>query len=113
MVGAIGGLNQTFIRSLLAYSSINHIGWMLAAIYSRINTWASYFIIYALVVISIITILNHNQIFHFNQIIFLPNTKAKIISILSLFSLGGLPPFLGFIPKLLVILLLAKMQEYV
>lgn len=32
LVGAIGGLNQTLIRKIIAYSSINHMAWMLAAI---------------------------------------------------------------------------------
>lgn len=31
-VGAIGGLNQTFLRKIIAYSSINHIAWILSAI---------------------------------------------------------------------------------
>lgn len=32
LVGALGGLNQTQVRKLIAYSSINHLGWILAAI---------------------------------------------------------------------------------
>ena len=36
-VGAIGGLNQTFLRKILAYSSINHISWILAALLLRSN----------------------------------------------------------------------------
>lgn len=31
LIGSLGGLNQTSIRKILAYSSINHLGWLLAA----------------------------------------------------------------------------------
>lgn len=32
VVGGLGGLNQTQLRKVMAYSSINHISWTLAAI---------------------------------------------------------------------------------
>ena len=38
VIGSLGGLNQTLLRKILAYSSINHIAWMLAAISLRIDT---------------------------------------------------------------------------
>jgi len=35
LVGAIGGINQTFLRKIIAYSSINHIAWIISAILIR------------------------------------------------------------------------------
>jgi NADH:ubiquinone oxidoreductase subunit 2 (subunit N) len=32
MVGALGGLNQTKLKRLLAYSAIGHMGFMLLAV---------------------------------------------------------------------------------
>ncbi|MBV8802402.1 MAG: hypothetical protein JO131_05485 [Gammaproteobacteria bacterium] len=36
-IGRLGGLNQTSLRKIMAYSSINHIRWMLIGILSREN----------------------------------------------------------------------------
>jgi NADH-ubiquinone oxidoreductase chain 2 len=37
IVGSIGGLNQTSIRKILTYSSINHTGWILIALTTSEN----------------------------------------------------------------------------
>nr|QFG40125.1 NADH dehydrogenase subunit 2 [Alpheus randalli] len=111
MVGAIGGLNQTFLRKILAYSSINHMGWMLAAVLLSPNMLLTYIMIYSIVSASVVLLLYTNQIFHFKQMSSISNTKAKTLSFMALFSLGGLPPFLGFIPKLLIINFLASSSE--
>nr|AJM70189.1 NADH dehydrogenase subunit 2 [Alpheus lobidens] len=108
LVGAIGGLNQTLLRKILAYSSINHMGWMLASILLSSDVFFTYILIYSIVSSSVVLLLNSNQIFHFKQMSSIYNMKTKTASFMSLFSLGGLPPFLGFIPKLLVITLLAN-----
>nr|YP_009500804.1 NADH dehydrogenase subunit 2 [Alpheus japonicus]AXB37198.1 NADH dehydrogenase subunit 2 [Alpheus japonicus] len=112
LVGAIGGLNQTLLRKILAYSSINHMGWMLAAISLSSNMFFTYILIYSIVTTSVVFLLYSNQIFHFKQMSSISNTKAKTLSFMALFSLGGLPPFLGFIPKLLVINSLTSANQF-
>ena len=103
-IGSLRGLNQTITRIIIAYSSINHIGWMLAAITIRKPLWFYYFLIYAAVSSSVIIIFHINQIYHFNQLSLIhPSTLTKISLFTSLLSLGGLPPFLGFLPKLIVV----------
>lgn len=113
LAGAVGGLNQTLLRKILAYSSINHMGWILAAVSLRIDLWLTYILVYATISSSIVLVLNTNQIFHFKQIASIPQTKTKVLSFIALFSLGGLPPFLGFVPKLLIIRLLSSLREAV
>ena len=44
-IGAIGGLNQTSLRKLIAFSSINHMGWMIGGIIFNENLWLIYFLI--------------------------------------------------------------------
>nr|QHD47969.1 NADH dehydrogenase subunit 2 [Claassenia magna]WHU31437.1 NADH dehydrogenase subunit 2 [Claassenia magna] len=104
-VGSIGGLNQTSLRKILAYSSINHLGWMTAAVSLGENLWNSYFLIYTFLTSTIILILSTLSISHINQTFSLntisPITKFSIFT--SLLSLGGLPPFLGFLPKWIII----------
>nr|AVN68247.1 NADH dehydrogenase subunit 2 [Rhabdoblatta sp. RHA] len=105
IVGSIGGYNQTSIRKILTYSSINHMGWMLTAMFMGENMWMMYFLIYSLLTLTIILIVAPLQISFINQT-FLINENNKIMKFLlfsSLLSLGGLPPFLGFLPKWMII----------
>nr|YP_010981243.1 NADH dehydrogenase subunit 2 [Pselliophora bifascipennis]WOE90373.1 NADH dehydrogenase subunit 2 [Pselliophora bifascipennis] len=105
LIGSLGGLNQTSLRKIMAFSSINHLGWMLAAMLSNENLWMFYFIIYSFLSFSILTLFNMLKIFHVNQTFFIMNNYPliKFILFTLLLSLGGLPPFLGFAPKWLVI----------
>nr|YP_009538306.1 NADH dehydrogenase subunit 2 [Meloimorpha japonica]AXY63911.1 NADH dehydrogenase subunit 2 [Meloimorpha japonica] len=104
-VGSIGGLNQTSTRKIMAYSSINHIGWMLMAMSLSSSLWLIYFLIYMIVSSSMLVFFSKLSNFHFNQ---LPlnssmSGKIKMMIMLNMLSLGGLPPMLGFIPKWLII----------
>lgn len=105
LIGAIGGLNQNSLRKLLAFSSINHIGWIISAIIFNENLWSVYFLIYTFLNICVIIMFNKYKIFYLNQIytLFMGSTVIKFSLLTSLLSLGGLPPFLGFIPKWLII----------
>lgn len=105
IIGSLGGLNQTSIRKLMAFSSINHLGWILAAIVYRENLWLIYLIIYTILLFNLTFLFNIFKISHINQLLslFFKNTTLKFLLFLNLLSLGGLPPFLGFLPKWLVI----------
>lgn len=105
LIGAIGGTNQTSLRKLLAFSSINHIGWIFSAIIFNENIWFTYFIIYSFLNFCIIFIFKIYQIFYLNQIysLFINSYFLKFNLLIAILSLGGLPPFLGFIPKWLII----------
>nr|QEE94242.1 NADH dehydrogenase subunit 2 [Ochlerotatus fulvus] len=105
IIGALGGLNQTSLRKLMAFSSINHLGWMLMAMMNNELLWFTYFILYSILSMSIILMFNNFKLFHFNQIFnfSMMNPSIKFFMFLNLLSLGGLPPFLGFLPKWLVI----------
>nr|AVN67885.1 NADH dehydrogenase subunit 2 [Heterogamodes hebraica] len=104
IIGAIGGMNQISIRKMMAYSSINHLGWMIAAILIGKNIWLVYFSIYTIMILTITTMMNKHKISFINQMMS-PNhtTETKMIILTSLLSLGGLPPFLGFLSKWIVI----------
>ena len=105
IVGAIGGINQTLLRKIIAYSSINHIAWILRAILIRETNWLLYFIIYSIISSSIALLFNLQEIFHISHIInpSSHSSQLKLVTSLSLLSLGGLPPFTGFIPKWFII----------
>nr|WMY23889.1 NADH dehydrogenase subunit 2 [Aedes aegypti]WMY23902.1 NADH dehydrogenase subunit 2 [Aedes aegypti]WMY23917.1 NADH dehydrogenase subunit 2 [Aedes aegypti]WMY23928.1 NADH dehydrogenase subunit 2 [Aedes aegypti]WMY23947.1 NADH dehydrogenase subunit 2 [Aedes aegypti] len=105
IIGALGGLNQTSLRKLMAFSSINHLGWMLMAMMNNELLWLIYFVFYFFLSMSIVLLFNNLKLFHFNQIFnfSMMNPVIKFFLFLNLLSLGGLPPFLGFLPKWLVI----------
>nr|YP_002735083.1 NADH dehydrogenase subunit 2 [Saldula arsenjevi]YP_002995741.1 NADH dehydrogenase subunit 2 [Stictopleurus subviridis]ABZ02125.1 NADH dehydrogenase subunit 2 [Saldula arsenjevi]ACF04092.1 NADH dehydrogenase subunit 2 [Stictopleurus subviridis] len=104
MMGAIGGLNQTSMRKIMAYSSISHSGWMVACMNYEHKMWMSYFIIYSMMTTMITVLFNDNSIFYLNQMQMHNSTMFnKINYTIMMMSMGGMPPFMGFLPKWMVI----------
>ena len=93
LIGGLGGIIQTSLRGLLAYSSISHLAWLIARLKSR---WL--FTLYLRVYFCSLTI----------TLTLVALTKRKTINrvtlTLRLLSLGGLPPLIGFIPKWLILI---------
>nr|UXG57129.1 NADH dehydrogenase subunit 2 [Bactrocera sp. 'yunnanensis'] len=115
IVGSLGGLNQTSLRKLMAFSSINHLGWMLAALQANESMWFIYFSFYTFLSFSLTFMFNNFKMYHINQLFnsFFNSKILKFTLFLSLLSLGGLPPFIGFLPKWLVIQLLVLKGQYI
>nr|YP_010866020.1 NADH dehydrogenase subunit 2 [Piezodorus guildinii]WGT93128.1 NADH dehydrogenase subunit 2 [Piezodorus guildinii] len=113
IIGSLGGINQTSLRKMMGYSSINHLGWMLAII-KNINLWMSYLIIYSMLITMICLMMNKYNIFFINQMnmINMKNTE-KISFLIMMMSMGGLPPFIGFLPKWITIQSMINNQEYI
>nr|ALO70383.1 NADH deshydrogenase subunit 2 [Bisnius sordidus] len=105
LIGGILGFNQISLRKILAYSSINHIAWMISSLMIFESIWLMYFLIYTLISINIILIFNVLNTFYLKQMFMAMNQKPmiKFFFALNFLSLGGLPPFIGFLPKWLTI----------
>nr|AQP29873.1 NADH dehydrogenase subunit 2 [Nasutitermes sp. B TB-2017] len=105
IVGSIGGLNQTSMRKILTYSSINHTGWMLIALTTSESLWIAYFMIYSTLALTVVSAIKLSGTSFINQTMLTnkETTLMKFMMFTSLLSLGGLPPFLGFLPKWIVI----------
>nr|QBF01222.1 NADH dehydrogenase subunit 2 [Stegana melanostigma] len=114
LVGSLGGLNQSSLRKLMAFSSINHLGWMLMSLYFNEIIWMIYFMFYTFLCFILIFMFNNFKIFYFNQMfsLFFNSKILKFILFMNFLSLGGLPPFLGFLPKWLVIQQLSLETQY-
>nr|ADW41338.1 NADH dehydrogenase subunit 2 [Drosophila robusta] len=114
IIGAIGGLNQTSLRKLMAFSSINHLGWMLSALMMNESTWLIYFSFYSFLSFVLIFMFNIFKCFHLNQLFswFTQSKTIKFTLFMNFLSLGGLPPFLGFLPKWIVIQQLTFFNQY-
>nr|QNP10071.1 NADH dehydrogenase subunit 2 [Ochthebius perpusillus] len=114
LISGIMGINQTSLRKILAYSSINHIGWMISSLMFLESIWTIYFITYTIISINIILIFKILNSFYMKQLLIsLNNNKLiKNFFMLNFLSLGGLPPFLGFMPKWLTIQILIENKLY-
>ena len=109
LVGGVIGINQTQLRTIIAYSSIGHIGWIirLAAVYKP-NSCIMYFVIYCILITPLFITMGYLNIFSTKHIRKLSSYRSTvhIALLIVLLSLGGLPPFTGFMPKLITIILL-------
>nr|YP_009450460.1 NADH dehydrogenase subunit 2 [Stegobium paniceum]ARH10883.1 NADH dehydrogenase subunit 2 [Stegobium paniceum] len=105
IIGGVMGLNQTSLRKILAYSSINHIGWMIAAFCMNFSIWLIYFLVYSLISCMLIISFSKLMVFNLNQLFsqLKLNEMVKFSININFFSMGGLPPFIGFFPKWLTI----------
>nr|UKM30545.1 NADH dehydrogenase subunit 2 [Acisoma panorpoides] len=113
LVGSVGGLNQNSIRKMMAYSSISHLGWMLSAMLISNNLWFMYFIIYSLLNLAVIYIFYSQSMNNLSQSYFIKNNPTvKFSMMVSMLSLAGLPPFLGFLPKWMVIQNLVMQKSF-
>nr|ALO70871.1 NADH deshydrogenase subunit 2 [Rybaxis sp. 1 EF-2015] len=105
VIGGIMGLNQTNLRKILTYSSINHMSWMISSMLLMESIWFYYLVVYSLILSNLILILNKFNIFHMKQFFFLCSKNSLNLYLYSMnfLSMGGLPPFIGFFPKWLII----------
>nr|ASS30692.1 NADH dehydrogenase subunit 2 [Stemonopa insignis] len=105
VIGSLMGLNQTSLRKILAFSSINHMAWLLMSLTISEKVMILYFIFYCLISSSVALLFYLHQTYYFSHLINqnnLPN-NFKALTSMSLLSLGGLPPFTGFFPKWIVV----------
>nr|UAA82788.1 NADH dehydrogenase subunit 2 [Tarebia granifera] len=106
LIGGVGGMNQTQIRALLAYSSVGHLGWiMYAGCYSE-SGMKIYFSIYIIISVCIfldLWVLDSGNLKNLGSV-GKADAKSGFSFMLMLLSLGGLPPLLGFISKWTVIM---------
>nr|YP_004123312.1 NADH dehydrogenase subunit 2 [Rattus villosissimus]ADD46532.1 NADH dehydrogenase subunit 2 [Rattus villosissimus] len=109
-IGAWGGLNQTQTRKIMAYSSIAHMGWMVAILPYNPNLTLLNLAIYILLTIPMFISLMTNSATTINSFSLTWNKTPMILTMASivLLSMGGLPPLTGFLPKWAIISELLK-----
>nr|ABU50000.1 NADH dehydrogenase subunit 2 [Poblana letholepis] len=110
LVGGWGGLNQTQLRKVLAYSSIAHLGWMVIVLQFSPSLTLLAFLTYFVMTFSTFMTFKLNNSTTINMLATSWSKTPILTSIapLILLSLGGLPPLTGFMPKWLILQELAK-----
>nr|AAS91420.1 NADH dehydrogenase subunit 2 [Mesophylla macconnelli] len=110
LIGGWGGLNQTQLRKIMAYSSIAHMGWMTAILTYNPTMTLLNLTVYIMMTLTMFMLLITTTT---TTTLSLANTWNKtplitIIILTVLLSLGGLPPLTGFLPKWMIIQELTK-----
>nr|AIG23475.1 NADH dehydrogenase subunit 2 [Phascolosorex dorsalis] len=105
IVGGWGGLNQTQLRKILAYSSIAHMGWMIIIVQINPTLTILTLTIYIMATMTTFLTLNMSNTTKIKSLgnLWNKSTTATTIILLTLLSLGGLPPLTGFMPKWLIL----------
>nr|YP_006883434.1 NADH dehydrogenase subunit 2 [Babina adenopleura]AFL65899.1 NADH dehydrogenase subunit 2 [Babina adenopleura] len=110
LVGGWGGIGQTQLRKIMAFSSIGHLGWMIIVLKFNPQLSLFNFLIYITMTTAMFMSLISISTTKMSEIS-MSWTKAPALTsttLLALLSLAGLPPLTGFAPKLLIIMELIK-----
>lgn len=114
VVGALGAIGQTNIKRLLAYSSINNVGFMLIGLATATKAGASAMLVYlaiyvpmslaGFVAVLMLKDAEGNQLEDLSDIAGLSHSRPGIAAALAMamFSLAGIPPLFGFWGKFVV-----------
>nr|YP_010944639.1 NADH dehydrogenase subunit 2 [Rhogeessa aeneus]WMB97546.1 NADH dehydrogenase subunit 2 [Rhogeessa aeneus] len=104
-IGGWGGLNQTQLRKIMAYSSIAHMGWMISILmYNPTMTLLNLYVYIAMTITTFMLLMTSSA----TTTTSLSHTWNKLplitmMILITMMSLGGLPPLTGFLPKWLII----------
>nr|QBA88916.1 NADH dehydrogenase subunit 2 [Anolis wattsii]QBA88917.1 NADH dehydrogenase subunit 2 [Anolis wattsii] len=105
IIGGWGGLNQTHTRKLMAYSSIAHLGWMASISSIMTNIMIMNLLIYLIMTMALFCslIVSNSKTIQDTTTAWTASPVLTASMLLSLLSLGGLPPLTGFAPKWLIL----------
>ncbi|WP_068089090.1 NADH-quinone oxidoreductase subunit NuoN [Novosphingobium rosa] len=120
VVGALGAIGQGNIKRLLAYSSINNVGFMLLGLATGTAQGGSAMLVYLAIyvitsLVSFVSVLmltdaEGNQIEQIADLAGLSRVKPGLAAALAMamFSLAGIPPLFGFWGKFVVFMAVVK-----
>nr|WKT11354.1 NADH dehydrogenase subunit 2 [Ptychadena beka] len=110
LIGGWGGISQTQVRKILAFSSIGHLGWTIIILKFSPQLAMFNFIFYIVLTtamfMSLMTLSSSNLTQIATSWAKAPALTTSMVFVL--LSLAGLPPLTGFAPKLLISLELVK-----
>nr|AFP67570.1 NADH dehydrogenase subunit 2 [Cnemaspis dickersonae] len=108
LLGGWAGLNQTQTRKLMAFSSIAHLGWLLTALTLSPTLTTMTFITYTMMTTVAFMLLNTTATKTLtNTTTMWSNTPVlMVMMLLSMMTLSGLPPLMGFAPKWFILQML-------
>nr|YP_011014797.1 NADH dehydrogenase subunit 2 [Eusudasina nantouensis]WQB38478.1 NADH dehydrogenase subunit 2 [Eusudasina nantouensis] len=109
MMGSITALNQLSMKKIMAYSSISNSTWMIMSMYLSIKMFTIMFSSYFLITFMLMNKMNVNNMLYMNQMKSMNNLKKMSMSI-TILSMSGMPPLLGFLPKWMILQSMVKLS---
>nr|AAG00673.1 NADH dehydrogenase subunit 2 [Japalura variegata] len=105
MFGGWGGMNQTQLRKMMAYSSITNLGWALMVLTSEPNMSAITITTYMLMTIPtfLLMVMMTTKTLQNMSTAWATSPTATTTLMILILSMAGLPPLTGFLPKLLIL----------
>lgn len=116
IIGSFGGLMQQKIKRMVAFSSINHMGFLVLAYAGSFDTFFTGFFYLGVYIISVVVFFgvllsfrrsNGASVTYLTdlaQIWFYQPARIRLLLLASLFTMAGLPPFALFFSKFAVML---------
>jgi NADH-quinone oxidoreductase subunit N len=128
IIGSLTNLQQKKIKTFMAYSSINHMGFLILALsvlknLSIISTMY-YLVIYVLtnlliwhIILTVLEIKKKHRLknsLDFSDFLLMnnSNTILSLNLVIGFSSFSGLPPFIGFFAKFQILFLLIQVEYY-
>nr|AVP81574.1 NADH dehydrogenase subunit 2 [Sylvirana montosa]AVP81575.1 NADH dehydrogenase subunit 2 [Sylvirana montosa]AVP81586.1 NADH dehydrogenase subunit 2 [Sylvirana montosa]AVP81588.1 NADH dehydrogenase subunit 2 [Sylvirana montosa] len=110
LVAGWSGIGQNQIRKVMAFSSIGHLGWTILVLKFNPDLALFNFFLYVLMTTAAFVTLISINTTKFSEFAtsFHQDPHLTVMMTLLLLSLAGLPPFLGFAPKILISMELVK-----
>nr|YP_009517774.1 NADH dehydrogenase subunit 2 [Pseudocalotes microlepis]AQU64355.1 NADH dehydrogenase subunit 2 [Pseudocalotes microlepis]QGN66998.1 NADH dehydrogenase subunit 2 [Pseudocalotes microlepis] len=104
-LGGWGGMNQTQLRKMMAYSSIANMGWTLMILTSQPKTSMMNILIYMAIIIPTMMMMETSSTKTLQSMTTTWSTSpvTAMMLTLMLLSMSGLPPLTGFLPKLMIL----------
>nr|AAK56879.1 NADH dehydrogenase subunit II [Rana pretiosa] len=110
LIGGWGGIGQTQLRKIMAFSSIGHLGWIIVILKFSPQLSLFNFTLYLIMTAAMFLSLISMSATKMSQIStsWSKTPALSTTTMLVMLSLAGLPPLTGFAPKLLITLELVK-----
>nr|YP_009317638.1 NADH dehydrogenase subunit 2 [Pterocladiella musciformis]AOX49090.1 NADH dehydrogenase subunit 2 [Pterocladiella musciformis] len=123
LVGALGAFMQLKWKRFMAYSSINHVGFILLALITGSNeaifSFIVYILIYMITIVGTFNFIMSLRIFYYPKIqqsrylenltmLSVTNPLLAASMTIFLFSMAGIPPLAGFFSKLFILITIIK-----
>nr|YP_010239125.1 NADH dehydrogenase subunit 2 [Atypus karschi]QTH31094.1 NADH dehydrogenase subunit 2 [Atypus karschi] len=99
MVGWLGSFNQTDLKFLMAYSSINQLGWVVLMMVTQGEKWVVYLGFYSMIMMVLLKWMGDSNLLMVSDMMM----KSKSMVFYMVLGMMGFPPFVGFMMKILVL----------
>nr|QEZ90462.1 NADH dehydrogenase subunit 2 [Archaster typicus] len=112
--GGWGGLNQTQVRKILAFSSVAHIGWICSTIGYSVSGGSIMLVVYIIINSGIFLLASEfdlKSLSHLSRLSYF-SFGGSACMVVGILSLGGLPPLFGFLIKLVSLKCLIESRSF-